>query len=394
MIVIDNVEAYYQDTITYRRKFHMHPELSAQISQTSKYVQELLSAWKIPLRSVMEVGIIAEIDSGRAGRTIALRADMDALPIAEQSDTCYCSTVEGVGHLCGHDCHTASLLTAARILNEHKSGFSGKVRLLFQPAEEAPGCGAKEMIDNGAMDGVDAVFGVHMYNHLDVGTVSVQAGPRMAASLRGSIEITGVGGHGGEPHQCIDPIVAGSAVVMNLQTISSRELDMQDSAVITVGMFHSGTSQFAVADKAELKMTIKFFNASLAKQLKENIIRIVKGTASTFRTKCNVMIDGFLPPVTNDACLAAIAENSAEKLYGKNCVVQCPAWSASEDFGKYMEKAPGVFAFIGGRNQKKGIIHTAHHPQFDVDEDALKLSSGLYAQFAIDYLNTRRNKNE
>lgn len=388
MNIRESVEAYHEYTVDFRRDLHMHPELSIHVTRTSGRVQEKLCEWGIPFRTVMEEGIIAEIDSGKAGKTVALRADMDALPIMEESEACYRSIVDGVGHLCGHDCHTSSLLTAAKIINENKDSFSGKVRLIFQPAEEASGCDASEMIAHGAMEGVDAIFGVHMYNNIDVGTVSVQAGPRMAASMRGKVEINGLGGHGGAPYQCIDPIVAASAMVMNLQTIPSRELNMQDSAVITVGSFHGGTSQFAVADKAELKMTIKFFNASIAGQIKEKIVRIIENTAATFRTKCNVTIDGFLSPVTNDPELSVIAKKSAEKLYGEKCVTECQAWSASEDFGKYMEKAPGVFAFVGGRNQKKGITYIAHHPKFDIDEEALKLSSGLYAQFAIDYLNS------
>ena len=377
---------YFPYTVALRRDFHQYPELSDNVGRTSHIVEQELQKHGISYRIIDGQGILGVIDSGVEGRTVALRADMDALSIQELSDKEYRSKNAGIAHLCGHDCHTASLLTAARIINEEKENFTGKVHLIFQPAEEAPGCHAKAMIQNGAMDGVDAVFGIHMYNNIDVGTVSVQAGPRMAASLRATIEIKGIGSHGGSPHQGIDAIVAASAVVMNLQTIASRELDVLDSAVITVGTFHAGSSQFAVADKAELKLTVKFFNEKLRQQISESITRIAKDTAAAYRAECNVCIDGFLRPVVNDSKLADIAEHSVRMILGDKGVTTCSPWCASEDYGDYEVYAPGVFAFIGGRNESKGIIYPAHNPCFDVDEQSLEVASAVYAQFAIDYL--------
>lgn len=386
----EKAHQYLPDTIACRRDFHMYPEISGYEERTSNVIKSKLQELGIKYWEVSGYGIIGEIYGEREGRTVALRADIDALPIQEQTEKPYCSQIKGVGHLCGHDCHTASLLTAARILHEESGKIQGTVRLLFQPSEEAGG-GAEIMISEQAMQNVDAVFGVHMYNELDVGMVSVQEGPRMAASLRGHIEIKGIGGHGGSPHLCVDPIVTASAIVMNLQTITSRELNVLDSAIITVGKFHAGTSQFAVAEKAELYLTIKFFNASLVDKIRESITRIVEKTAESFRAQCTVRIDGFLEPVINDKRLSDIAEKSAANLFGKDSVVSCLPWTASEDFSKYEQYAPGIFAFIGGRNNAKGCVYKAHHPCFDIDENALEVASAMYAKFAIDYLNQQED---
>ncbi len=386
MNIRNRASEYLRDTIAIRRKLHQHPEISGEEKWTSETVKKYLSMWEIPYREIPGNGILGLIDSGKGGRGIALRADMDALPIQEKTMVPYQSEIEGKAHLCGHDCHTASLLTAARILNECKSELTGKIHLIFQPSEEAPGCGAEQMIAHGAMENMNAVFGVHMYNNIGVGKVSVQPGPRMAASLRAVIEIIGVGGHGGSPHQCVDATVAASAVVMNLQTIASRELNMLDSAVITVGTFHSGTSQFAVSDYAKLELTIKFLNAGLKDKIKESITRIVENTVAAYRATCKIRIDGFLRPVVNDEYLSELASESMKKLYGSESLSSCPAWCASEDYGAYEVCAPGIFAFIGGRNEEKNCIYPAHHPCFNVDEDALEYASALYAQFAIDFL--------
>lgn len=382
----DKAHQYLPDTIACRRDFHMYPEISGYEERTSNVIKSKLQELGIKYREISGYGIIGEIYGKREGRTVALRADIDALPIQEQTNKPYCSKNKGVAHLCGHDCHTASLLTAAKILHEEREEIQGTVRLLFQPSEEAGG-GAELMISEQAMKNVDAVFGIHMYNELDAGKVSVQEGPRMAASLRGYIEIKGIGGHGGSPHLCVDPIVTASAIVLNLQTIASRELNMLDSATITVGKFHSGTSQFAVAEKAELCLTIKFFNASLVDKIRDSITRIVEKTAEAFRAQCIVRLDGFLEPVINDKQLSDIAKESAANIIGCDNVVSCLPWTASEDFSKYEQYAPGIFAFVGGRNTDKGYIYKAHHPCFDIDENALEVASALYAKFAIDYLN-------
>lgn len=384
-------EYYFNDTIELRRTLHRHPEISGQEVRTSRFVKGKLDEYGVMYKELPGHGILGIIEGKKPGKVFALRADMDGLPIQETSNIEYCSQEDGCGHLCGHDCHTASLLTAARILNECKEDISGKIILIFQPSEEnlGPGTfGAEEMVKHGAMDGADAVFGVHVLNEIEAGKVSVQAGPRMAASLCAAIEVFGVGGHGGMPHKCVDAILAGSAIVMNLQSIVSRETNSQESVSITVGTFHGGSSQFAVSDYAKMELTIKFINAKLAEQLKESIIRIAKDTANAYRAKCNVTIRNYLKPVINDPVLSAIAENSLKKLYGEESVAKCDPWTASEDFGEYAVNVPGVFAFIGGRNEKKGCIYPAHHPCFNVDEICLERASALYAQFAIDFLNS------
>lgn len=386
MNIKELAHGYLKETIAIRRHIHKHPELSGHEVNTSGLVEKQLDQWSISYRRIPGNGVLGIIDSGKPGKTVGLRADMDALPIQEKSNAEYRSLVDGAAHVCGHDCHTASLLTAARILNEIKDSFPGKVHLIFQPAEEGKGCGADEMIEYGAMDGVDAVFGVHMLNDIEAGHVSVQEGPRMAASLRAFIEIKGRGGHGGTPHKCVDAIVTGSAVVMNLQTIASRELNTLDSAVISVGTFHGGTVFNAIAETVELGLTIKFFNPQLADKLAESITRIVENTVKAYRAECNIRIEAYLRPVINDKGLSTLAALSAKKILGDEGPVTCPPLSASEDYSSYLERAPGVFAFVGGRNESRGLIQPLHHPSFDVDEIALEVAPAIHAQFAVDFL--------
>mgnify|MGYP003588105016 CR=1 FL=1 len=378
--------SFFQETVDLRRFLHRNPELSGQESATSALVEEKLREWGIPCRRVPGNGIVGFIDGGHTGKTVALRADMDALPVDEENETSFRSAVKGVSHACGHDCHVASLLTASRILGGMRKDLAGNVRLIFQPSEEAPPGGAGDMVRYGAMENVDGIFGVHMVTNIDVGHVSVEAGTRMAASLRAYVDIKGRGGHGGVPHECVDAIVAGSAVVMNLQTIVSRELPIYDPVAITVGVFRGGDAFNAVSENVHMEATIKFFNVSLKEKLEESIARIVTNTAGTFRARSSVRVEGFCKPVANDPVLSGIAERAAKNLFGAGAVISCPPWSASEDFARYLERAPGVFAFIGGRNEKKLPAYPPHHPKFDIDEDALEVASALYAQFAVDFL--------
>lgn len=382
----EKARTYYADTVELRRTLHRHPEISGQEKRTSQFVKSKLEEYGISYRELPRYGILGTIEGRRPGKTVALRADMDALPIQELSETAYRSQEANCGHLCGHDCHTASLLTAARILNEYRDDMAGKVVLMFQPSEENSGFGAADMIEHGAMENVDAVFGVHVLNSIRAGQVSVQPGPRMAASFRVDIEVSGVGGHGGMPHKCVDAVVAACAIVMNLQSVVSREMDPQDSVAVTVGTFHGGSSRFVISDQAKMELTVKFFRAELAEQLKECITRIATDTANAYRARCSVKISHYFRPVVNDPGLSALAERSLRKLYGDGVAVTCAPWGASEDYSEYTACAPGLFAFVGGRNEEKGFIHSPHHPCFDVDELCLERASALYAQFAWDFL--------
>lgn len=385
MEIYEKAQEYLSETIAFRRDLHTHPELSAQISRTADKVTEKLKEWKIPYTILPGNGIIAAIKGCKKGRTVALRADMDALPIQEISDKPYRSVNSGIAHLCGHDCHTASLVTAARILNEKKETLKGEVRLIFQAAEEDDGCDARMMIRGGAMDHVDAIFGVHMYSDIDVGQISVDEGQRMAASFSVDIEITGKGSHGGSPQLGIDAVVCASAIVMNLQTIVSREISPFASAAITVGKFNAGASSFAVSEKAELGLTVKYYDPEMTGLLKESITRIVENTAAAYRAVCRITIKNFFNPVINDPELSKIAEKSAQKILSGKEIRKYPPWCATEDFSEYLTKAPGVFAFIGIRSGTDFCL-PPHNPGFDVDENALAVASALYAQFAVDFL--------
>ncbi|HBA53240.1 MAG TPA: amidohydrolase, partial [Syntrophorhabdus aromaticivorans] len=261
MNIRDLARSFHEEGVAYRRMIHKHPELSGQEYATAEFVEDQLSEWGIANFRVGDTGVVGIIDSGIPGKTVALRADMDALPINEETGVEYASVVPGVMHACGHDCHTSGLMIAAKILSTlHKTdgkAFAGKIKLIFQASEEkAPG-GAGIMVRNGIMDDVDGIFGLHVMPNMDVGTISVDPGPRMAASLRAHIHVKGKGGHGGAPHETIDAIVAGSAIVMNLQTLVSRELPVFEPVAVTVGLFHGGEAHNVVAQDAHLAATIK-----------------------------------------------------------------------------------------------------------------------------------------
>lgn len=386
MDLLKKAKAYDSETIATRRDIHKHPEPGGSEQRTSRLVAERLHSLGIPHMCYPEYGVLGVIDSNKPGRTVALRCDMDALPVAEETGLPFASTVAGVAHLCGHDGHTASLLTAAKILMEYRAQLNGKIRLIFQPCEERPPGGAGIMVKHGAMSGVDAVFGIHFTNDLETGRISVEKGSRMAASLRVLFDIQGKGGHGGMPHETIDAVVAASAIVMNMQTLVSREVSVFEPLAVTVGVFNAGNAFNAVSEKVHMEATIKYFNDSLTDPIRNAITRIAVRTAEAYRAKCDICIDGHCAPVVNDEALSAIAARSVKTLLAGQGLATMQPMSASEDFSVYLEHAPGVFAFVGSRSKGSAEGYPLHHPGFTIDEDALSIAAALYCQFAVDYL--------
>lgn len=383
--MLKTARKYKEYIIDMRRYFHRYPELSMKEFQTSKKIKEELTKMNIPYTSVAKTGIVATIEGEKPGKVVALRADMDALEQEEKNDVFYRSKREGIIHACGHDGHIAMLLGAAKVLSEMRNKINGKVKLLFQPAEETAQ-GAKKMIEEGAIDDVDAIFGAHLWSNLPAGKVSVQSGPRMAAVDYFKILVEGKGGHGSMPHQGVDSIVVASSIVMNLQSIVSRELSPIDSAVVTVGKFDAGSRFNVLAQESKLYGTTRYFNPELKEKLPKTIERIAKRVAEGYRAKASLDYKYLTPPLINDVKCSEIANESAEKILGKEGIDNLPKMTGGEDFAFYMEKVPGAFAMIGTRNEKKNAHWPQHHPNYDIDEDVLIPGAALYAQFAIDFL--------
>lgn len=382
------LENYLEYGKNLRREFHQHPEGSLQEHWTSNRIEEELKSLGIATERPTETGVIGRLYGTGEGRCIALRADIDALELQTQLETDYASKRDGYMHACGHDAHAAGLLYAARVLSEQTDKFAGEVRLLFQPAEEI-GQGAQDLISAGALEGVDAIFGIHVWNDADYGTVNIEAGPRMASASRFKITIKGKGGHGALPHQGVDALVVAANLVVQLQTIVSREIDPLLPAVLTVGSFHSGSRFNIMADEAVLEGTTRCFDNKTNEYLRLALIRQAKTTAESYRATAEVEYSQFVIPTINDPELTTLARASAIKLFGEDVLVPMEKVTGGEDFSYYGELVPATFAFVGTRNLAKLENFPHHHPKFDIDEDTLLYSAGLYAQVALDYLNEK-----
>ena len=386
MKVRELAERYKDKVIALRREFHQNPELSWQEFKTAKRVEEELKKAGIETIRVANTGVIGQIKGKAGNRVVALRADMDALPVQETNKLFYASQNDGVMHACGHDGHTAMLLVAAQILGEIQDQFSGTVKLLFQPAEESIE-GAKKMVEEGVLEGVDAVLAIHIWSEIPAGKVSLEPGPRFAAGDRFKIIIKGKGSHGAMPHLGTDAIVAASAIVMNLQTIVSREIDPQEAAVISIGKIKGGGNFNVICDEVVLEGTARCFNPLIQKEFPRQMERIIKNTATSFNTQAEFDYITGAPPCINDEVISKIAREGLIKLYGDKIIIPYQKTTATEDFSYFLQKVPGIIAFLGTSNKEKGIIYPHHHNQFNIDEDVLPIGTALYAQFALDFLN-------
>ena len=366
--------------VAWRRDFHMWPELKYEEERTSRIVEEHLREWGYRIKRV-GTGIIADIGEGE--KTIALRADMDALPIQEENNVPYKSRVPGKMHACGHDAHTAMLLGAGKIIAEHIEEFNGRVRLIFQPAEEG-GNGAVKMIEAGALEGVNAIFGFHVWMELPSGVIGIREGPFLAGAGFFTIKLKGLGGHGAYPHLARDPIIAGAEIVTALQTIVSRNVSPFETAVVSVTAFNSGTAHNIIPEEAELKGTFRFYSEEVGKLIQRRIDEIATSIAKAHNVESKNDIVELVPPTINDGEMANFARKVAEKYGLKHADV--PMSMGAEDFAYYLQKVPGAFLALGIRNEEKGIIYPPHHPKFNVDEDVLYLGTAMEVALAFEFL--------
>lgn len=368
-----------------RRYFHSHPEVSLKEYGTCKKIEEELDKLEIPHRRVGETGVYAWIDGGAgAGRTVALRADMDALAMQDLKEVSYASVNAGVCHACGHDAHTATLLTAARILKKKQPELKGQIRLFFQQAEEI-GQGARLFVRNGLLDGVDRVFGAHVSSGIDSGFISLTKGPQNASCDYFKIRVTGKGAHVSKPHLGIDAAYVASQIVVNLQSIVARNTDPLETVVVGVGVIRAGTQYNIVAENAEIEGTTRSFTPDVRKFTNDRVVRIAKETAALYGACAEVEFKDFAAPLVNDA--EAVAEVTAvtEEFLPKEYIINDRTKElGADDFADYLAVPKGMYAFVGTRsagNPNTGVPH--HHGLFDVDEEALLLSCNVYVDYAL-----------
>ena len=380
------IKASEDELIAMRRELHANPELPWEEFETTKRIARELDKLGISYRLTEPTGIIAEIQGGQAGKTVALRADIDALPVQELNDIPYKSKVEGKMHACGHDTHTSMLLTAAKALNSVKDELQGNVRLIFQPAEELAE-GAASMVKQGAMDGVDNVFGMHIWSVLPSGKISCEAGPRMAAADIVKIHFKGKGGHGSLPNQCVDAAVVASSFVMNVQAAVARETHPLDAAVVSIGKMDVGTRFNVIAENATLEGTVRTFTLENRDRIRAAVTRFAEHTAAMYGATVEIDYRHVTPPVLNEVESSALATAIVKEAFGEDAIIFDRPTTGAEDFSYYMEKAPGCCAFVGSANPETDSEWAHHHGRFNVDEATLKQGAELYAQYAYNYLN-------
>lgn len=375
--------------IALRRHFHMYPEASMEEYLTTAKIAEELDKLGVRYERFEACpGLVAKIEGKNPGKAIALRSDIDALGVQENNDIDYKSKTDGLMHACGHDAHAAMNLGAVRILNEMQDEISGTVYFVFQPAEEI-GKGALAIIEQGEWyEKIDNIFGAHIWANIDAGKFSVETGPRMASADRFEIRVHGKAGHGAQPEQTVDATLVASAIVMNLQSIASREFGPLEPVVVTVGQLHSGTRFNVISGEAMLEGTIRYFSKEVGEQIEGIVKRIAEETAKAFRADVELVYDYYIPPLINKEESSSRAAKTVQKLFGSDAVELYTHTTAAEDFSYYLNGGkPGIFAFIGCRNPDIGADFPHHHSCFNIDESVLKNGAALYAQYALDFLN-------
>ncbi|WP_102349034.1 amidohydrolase [Bacillus sp. Marseille-P3661] len=381
------IQDYREELIEIRRKLHSEPELSWEEIQTTAYVCEYLETLGINYRKTEPTGVIAEIQGGKQGKTVALRADMDALSVEElNDDLSYASKIAGKMHACGHDAHTSMLLIAAKALNDIKEELPGNVRLIFQPAEEVA-TGAKEMVKQGAVEGVDHVFGMHIWSQMPTHKVSCNPGPSFASADIFKVTFKGRGGHGAMPQDCIDTAVVASSFVMNVQSVVSRTIDPQKPAVLTVGKMVVGTRFNVIAENAHIEGTVRCFDPETRDHIERQLQVYAENVANTYGASAEVEYIRGTQAVVNDEYSARLVQKVALAAFGEDVLYHEKPTMGGEDFSFYLDEVPGSFALVGAGNPEKDTEWAHHHGKFNIDEEALATGAELYAQFAWAFLN-------
>jgi amidohydrolase len=379
--------AAFADAVLWRRELHRRPELSFQEHETARFVEETLGSFGgLKLSRPTETSVMARLVTGRAGPVLALRADIDALPITEESGLPFASEREGVMHACGHDGHTAELLAVARLLLGLRDSLRGEVRFIFQHAEELLPGGARDLVAAGALADVDAIVGCHLITPLDLGKVGVPSGPFMASPDTFSIVIEGRGGHAAFPHESVDPIAIAAQVVVALQHVVARETDPNERLVVTVSRISGGSADNIIPESVELGGTVRTFNTEARERARTAIERIVGGVtqahAAAYRFE---YVEGYLP-VDNDPELATRVATAVERALGADALTEIAPIMGGDDFSAYQREAPGVYFMVGAGNEETGATFPHHHPRFTIDERAMENAIAVFVEFARDLL--------
>jgi len=379
------VSEYKELVINTRRDLHRIPETAYTEKKTSAYVTEYLNREGLQVQSgIATYGVVGLLKTGRPGPTLLIRADMDALPLTEETGLPFASTHAGVMHACGHDAHVAMALVAATVLNRIKDNLNGNIKFLFQPAEEGPG-GAKPMIDEGVLENpvVDYSIGCHVWPELPEGTIGVRSGPFMAAMDRFDIKIIGRGGHGAMPHLCVDALEVGTQVVNALQRISSRLMNPQEPVVVTVGIFQAGTAFNIIPAEAKLSGTTRTFNLDIWNSWAERLEKVVRGVCESMGAQFELAFAKGYPPTINDDSMAEVVRRCAQKVVGENHVVEPERSMGGEDMSYFLQQTKGCFFALGvGRE----AFVPFHNSRFDFNEDVLALGVETHCRTAMDLL--------
>jgi amidohydrolase len=383
--LVDSIE---DQVIAWRRHLHQNPEVSYHEEKTSQFIYDTLQSFgNLEVTRPTKTSVMARLVGKEIGKVVAIRADIDALPIQEENTFEYISQNPGVMHACGHDAHAAMVLGVAKIFSGLQPQLKGEIRFIFQHAEEKfPPGGAEELVAAGVMDGVDVIIGGHIWAPLEMGKVGLAFGSMMAAPDTFYITIKGKGGHGAMPHQTIDAITIGAEVVVSLQHIVSRNIDPLDNVVISVGRFVGGTQENIIPGTVQIDGTFRTLDPKLRKEVPLLLERVVKGVTSAHGADYELKLLLGYRPVINDDNVVRVLEETVREVLGEEAVEFIRPTMSAEDFSAYMQKAPGAFFFLGGGNQEKGYVYPQHHPRFIIDEDALLNGMKIFLHATIKLL--------
>lgn len=383
--ILDEVKQIQEDIITWRRHLHMHAELSFQEFETSDYIEQVLkSIGGIEISRPLPTGVIGVIDGAYPGRTVALRADIDALPMTESNDLSFVSINKGTMHSCGHDGHAAMLLGVAKMFAQKKEKMHGKLVCIFQHAEELPPGGAVELVDAGVMNGVDEIYGMHLSSNFPTGTFGVKSGVLTSATDGFTIKVKGKGGHSSMPEQCIDPITTGAQIIMALQNIKSRFVAASETLVFSVCNVHSGDAYNIIPEEMTIEGSVRSFSKDLRKELPKMIEQIASGVASANGATVECIYDMGYASVINDPVLTGQTREVLNNLFGEEHILEIGLLMPGEDFSAFTELTgvPGCFVEVGTANPEKGTNINHHNPKYLMDEEGLYYGTALFAGIA------------
>lgn len=386
----ERIKALNSELIHLRRDFHKHPELGFEEYRTAGIIEKYLQNLGIKTRRMTKTGVVGILEGARKGPVLMLRADMDALPVTEETEVDFRSQNQGVMHACGHDAHMAILLVAAKILSENKTKLTGTIKFVFQPNEEI--AGAIHMIEDGVLEDpvVDAVMGIHIWTPVPSGKIAITAGPVMGGLDVFKVTINGKGGHTGVPEDAVDPVIAAASVIQTVQMIQTREISNLKSTIIMFGKISGGTKSNIIPSKVYLEGSIRFLyqgGPDSEEKPTERFIRIVEQVCKTHRCTCDIDISHENIPLINNEEMAELAKETASDIFGNESDIIDNQTIASEDFSEFSERVPGVFIFLGTGNEKSGTHLSHHHPRFNIDEETLPKGVEMFVRVAMDFFN-------